>query len=428
MRLLPCPASLFGRWSTATQNQADLMLLAAARLRQRAWSLAPLLLPGLLLYLALRPPLALLHELVVLLAADGLVALGNGATRLAAAGSLPFDPVYTGTLFFIIADVDVLGIAVAPPAGDLLRSLWPRLFTTPDLLVDGAFASAVIGPGASVMAHGVAALSGNVLMLALGLLLVRLGRPVGRPVAHRHNPTPANDDNDDNVGAAPPAQNTVWLSVRRRLTRRWLTVVGALVQAHMLVNHLAARPASLADLEAAGLTYGFSVLFSGPATERPRLSALLGPLPDPVRDGLLIVLATGLAYLLAGTLVYGAGCVWRLLRRARSAQPAGAARPPRGGPIRLVPARTALPAFAFIVAASPLGTLAEASSRLLDDQAPTQPAFVTAAPTAPDSVAPFIAAPTPTMVEQSRPVASPTADRSTPTDLDLSRPAPSASI
>lgn len=441
MRLLSFSASLFGRLSTATQTRAELMLLAAARmlpgrglagpwlglrawLSQRARALAPLLLPGLVLYLALRPLLALLHELVVLLAADGLVLLGNGAARLASVGPLPFDPVYTRTLCFIIADVDVLGIAVAPPVGDLLRSLWPRLFTTPDLLADGAFASAVIGPGASVMARGVAVLSGDVLMLGLGLLLVQLGRPTGGPVGHRRTPLSANDG----AGEAPPAQNTVWRSIRRRLSRGWLTVIGALVQAHVLINHLAARPASLADFEAAGLIYGFSVLFSGPATERPRLSALLGLLPDPLRDGLLVVIVTCLAYLLAGILLYSSVCVWRLLRRARPAQATGAVRLPRRGPIRLVLARSGLPAFAFMVAASPLGTLAEASSRSLDDQVLTQPAFVTTAPTPPDQVMPSIVAPAPTTVEQSRPAASPTADRSTPPGLDLSRPTPSASI
>jgi hypothetical protein len=436
VRLVSYSAALFGRLSTANQTRAELMLLAAlrmppgrwlslrARLSQWAQAVAPLLLPGLVLYLALRPLLALLHELVVLLTADALVLLGNSAARLASARPLPFDPVYTSTLFFIIADVDVLGIAVAAPVGDLLRSLWPGLFTTPDLLADGAFASAVIGPGASVVARGVAALSGDVLMLGLGLLLVQLGRPAVRPIAHWHNPLPAHDG----AGEAPRARNTVWLLVHRHLTRGWLTVIGALVQAHVLVNHLAAQPASLADLEAAGLTYGVSVLFSGPATERPRLSALLESLPDPLRDGLSVLMVTCLAYLLAGTLLYGSGCIWRLLRRARFAQATGATRPPRRSPIRLALARTGLPAFALIVAASPLGTLAEASSRLLDDQALTQPAFVTDAPTLPDSVTPSIVAPSPTTVEQSRPAASPTAGRSIPSGLDLSRPAPSASI
>jgi hypothetical protein len=60
-----------------------------ARLSQWAQAVAPLLLPGLVLYLALRPLLALLHELVVLLTADALVLLGTSAARLASARPLP---------------------------------------------------------------------------------------------------------------------------------------------------------------------------------------------------------------------------------------------------------------------------------------------------------------------------------------------------
>lgn len=311
------------------------------RARTAAAAIGPALLFGTSIYLFARPALALFHELFVFFAASLLSGLGALGAAAVVNGQLPLDPVYTGTMFLMLADVQVTAVVVAPPLGDVLHGAWPSLFGAPDLVADGAWASALVQPGASVIARGLVMLATNVLFLSIGLLL---------------------------VGVGLASALTSGLADGRERGRRWLAVFGTLLQSDVIVNQLVEEPVSLVDLEATGLTYGFSVLFTGPAAERPRLSVLLSSLPDPVRDGVLALGAVGLAYGLALALICIPLLIWRLpaalraLANWRRLRPSHRARPVLP---KLSAARIGVSLFSLALVASPVGSLAEASSRYL---------------------------------------------------------------
>ena len=126
-------------------------------------------------YVLARPFLELLHEVVIVVAAALLGASAPFLARAAESGLAPFDPVYTGAMFRMLSDIETAGLAVPQPFGQLPHQIWPRLFASPELLAGGAGFSAVIEPGASVLARGVASLSGDVFLLALGLALMKAG-------------------------------------------------------------------------------------------------------------------------------------------------------------------------------------------------------------------------------------------------------------
>jgi hypothetical protein len=305
----------------------------------------PPLLLGTTVYLLARPALALLHELAVFAAAGLLGHLASLGALAVASGQIPLDPVYTGTMFLMLSDVQVAAVAVAPPLGDVLHAAWPGLFGDPALLAEGAWASALIQPGSSVIARGLLVAASNGLFVAVGLLLLRAG-----------------------LAGADFGQDS-----SRPAGRRWLAVFGMLLQSDVIVNQLLEEPVPLADLEATGLTYGFSVLFAGSAADRPRLSAVFLSLPGPVRDGLLASVVVGLVYTLAVVLICAILMVWRLsaaFATMRGSRWIGQPILQRPSLPKLSAVRLGVPLFALTLVASPLGSLAEASSRYL--QAPPE--------------------------------------------------------
>ena len=303
---------------------------------------------GALLFVLLSPLLAVLHELVVLLAALALRQAGQLGMLIVADGWLPFDPVYTGMLFYILRDIEAAGLAVASPVGLTLHALLPGLFVKPELVAGGALVSAVIQPGASALSRGLAGLQADAALIGLGLLLVRSARPA---------------------------------ALRGRLTGVSLLVVGAMVQADLVFGRLRGGAPSLGELEATGLTYGLSVLFTGPAPERPRVTALLAGLPPELRDLVLALGGLALVYLLAAAwcfaLIAVAAAFCRRRRASRGGSPdapvaVNSARPalgPLGAP--------ALAALAIALAVSPAGALVEAETNYLalpaHDEAATLP-------------------------------------------------------
>ena len=343
----------------------------AGLLRRGLNRFGPSLLLGTLVFLISSPLLALLHELLVLGTARLLNWLGSSGARLSVEGAIPLDPVYTGTLFLLLADIQVTGLAVVWPLGAALHAVAPGLFAPPELLPSGALLGAVIQPGASVLARSLVDLVGDVALLALGIGLVWAGR------------RPAGLSRRLQLGAGP----------------HWLLVFGALLQAQVVVQYLADDTLSIRDLEATGLTYGFSVLFTGPAAERPRLSALLLALPAPARTGVLTSVSIGVGYLLALSLTVGPWLLWRLPGLARRLAGWSGPRPSRRAALARRPllAASGLAAFALGVALSPLGSFAEANSNYL---APTPTAaqsvsalVVPTSPPAPTATAPSAAQP-----------------------------------
>jgi hypothetical protein len=256
----------------------------------------------------------------------------------------PLDPVYTLALIQFAGEIQARGVAVAAPLGGLLHSLSPDLFAEPDL-AGGAWASAVLEPGATVVARGLASFGANLALLGAGLALFLLGLTSRRP---------------------------------------WLVVCGALQQVQVLFHHFLDDRFSLRDLEAAGLPFALSALLSDPNQRAPWFTNRLAELPAPLVSGLGGLLLAGLAYLLAGPLLLGALAVWGWLDRLR------------GRPVRsLRAAQTGLPAGpltalgcgVLLVGLSPLGALAQGETRLLDEPS------VEAASLAPERSAPALSSP-----------------------------------
>ncbi len=124
---------------------------------------------------ALWPLVSLFHEMIVVAAAN----LLSYAARLPLVVTLleiaPVDRVYTSVAISTIGNITALGVAVQPPLGVRLHEFLPQLFAEPELVVGGAWTSAVIASGSSLVARLLAeALSGAALVF-VGICLVYWG-------------------------------------------------------------------------------------------------------------------------------------------------------------------------------------------------------------------------------------------------------------
>jgi hypothetical protein len=201
----------------------------------------------------------------------------------------------------------------------------PGLFVAPELSA-GAWASAVLEPGATALARGLVGFSADAVMLGLAVALFRLGRH-GRP---------------------------------------WLAVLGALQQAHLVLYHFAEVELSLRDLEAAGLPFAASALFSDAAGRAPWFTNELARLPRPAVSLAAGLLAAVAAYLLVVALLGLARLVRAARRRLR-----GGSRALAVGAVRPSWARAATYALVVLgLALSPLGAVAEGDTRVLPDSGP----------------------------------------------------------
>jgi hypothetical protein len=131
------------------------------------------------------------------------------------------DPVYTGAALTSLGSAQPEGLAVAAPLGALLHALNSDVFTPPELARSGAFVSAVVVPGASLMGKAVASFGGDVVVLSLGLALM-------------------------------------WWSARRT----WLLLIGVLAQAEVVLGHVLRLQVDVHQLEASGVPLVLGVLFS----------------------------------------------------------------------------------------------------------------------------------------------------------------------
>jgi hypothetical protein len=233
------------------------MLLSASlrawwpRLRMIAW----MILCGTAAYAALAPILAVLHELIVLGTAH---LIGDLAWYAATGGllrALPLDPIYTSAMLLTIGGIEPRGLALALSLGQTLHEHWPLLFQSPELLAPGAWASAVVAPGSTIISRWLCGIIADATLVLLGLLAIRQARP-GRP---------------------------------------WLLIAGATIQAHVVVAHLIDAPPALADVEAAGIPFAVAMIFSGDVQAGPRLAETLESLADPVQNVVLGLGMTALA-------------------------------------------------------------------------------------------------------------------------------------
>jgi hypothetical protein len=288
---------------------------------------------GLLAYLLARPLFALTHELLVV----GLAGVLRTATMAdlwpQLVGRLPLDPIYTLAMVRFTGEISASGVAIAEPLGGVLSAAAPGLFVAPAFTA-GAWASAVLEPGATAAARGLVAFGADLIMLVLAVALVRLGLR-GRP---------------------------------------WLAVLGALQQAHLVVHHFLDGQVSLRDVEAAGLPFAASTLFSNASERAPWFTNELARLHQSV-----VSLAAGLLMAIVAYLLVGAFFGLARLAAAAGRRLQGNARPFAVGAVRPGWARAG--GYAVIVLAlalSPLGVVAEAATRVLPDEAPAGPSLATA--------------------------------------------------
>ncbi|MGE3908650.1 MAG: hypothetical protein AB7K36_04830 [Chloroflexota bacterium] len=310
---------------------------SSAQIRRLAWTTAL----GVGIYGILAPVLAVVHELIVLATAH---LIGDLAWEMASGGllrALPFDPIYTSAMLLTLGGIEPRGLALAPPIGAWLHEHWSAFFQAPALVAPLAWASAIVAPGSTIISRWLCGIVADSALVAFGLLAMKLGRD----------------------------------------GRRWLVIVGAIVQAHVVVTHLIDAPPLLAEVEAAGIPFAVAMIFSGDVQAGPRLAVQLEAMADPLRNTILGLVFVALAY------VPVLGC-WALYRSIgalfrQTGQPTtdrwlwlrGLTRQLRGWPaynlrsLELYPARIgrliALTALSLAVAVSPLGDLADAQTHFL---------------------------------------------------------------
>jgi hypothetical protein len=278
------------------------------------------------LFLALRPVFGVLHEATVLALSCLLRAATDSDLWPRLIALLPLDPVYTLAFVRFAGEIEPRGLALAGWPGSALAAWLPGIFADPAHAAAGAWASAVLAPGATVVARALVGLGADVVLLAVGLGLWRVGL--------RHRP--------------------------------WLAVCGGLQIAHVGLFHLLTVKVSLRDLEAAGLPFAVSALQSSADNRAPWFTVKLAEAPPSLVSAIAGALALVVALGLAWVLVAAAGV---LVRRPR--------------PVFLdTHRRWPLVACTLVLALTPVGTFAEASTTVLASQV-ADPGLATAPIAAP---------------------------------------------
>ncbi|HEX3247162.1 MAG TPA: hypothetical protein VHX16_17290 [Chloroflexota bacterium] len=282
---------------------------------------------GLIVYLLARPALSLIHELAILGATGLFNQIHHERLGSLLVQHLPADPIYTGAVAALLSDVDAVGLALTGPIGSVLHSHWPAFFLDPDLAQDGAFVSALILPGSTMVARGLSFLLADVVVLAVGW--------------------------------------AVWLwatSGPRSAPRLALALGAAVQQLHVVIYHHLVNRVALQDLESLGVPFALSALQRGAPQDRPRVTAWLVSVPTPITETVVNMLAATIAVTLSLLLVVALRWAWRRavqLLRSKS-QPAGPAWDPSLKSIRHL-----LWVPALLVAASPVGAVLDADSRVI---------------------------------------------------------------
>lgn len=288
---------------------------------------------GLALFLLARPFLAVLHAAALLGLAGLLRALSAAPFWPGLIALLPVDPVYTLAVIGFAGEVEPRGLALGGPLGGLLAAWWPALFADPSLAAPGAWASAVLAPGATVLASGLAGFGADLALLSLGLGLWRVGCS----------------------------------------GRLWLAVCGGLQVAHVALFHLLDARLSLQDLEAAGLPFAISTLVSPAESRAPWFTARLAELPAPLVSIGAGAILVAVALVLARLLVRVAEALVLRLRRTQ--------------PLSAPAQRTSslLLAGSLLLAVSPAGSFAAAETTVLPESGASAAGLTPASPGRPGS-------------------------------------------
>lgn len=259
-------------------------------------------------YLIAGPLLAAAHQGLLAVFALALAAGGRLATELLP--ELPVDPVYGGAAIHVLSGITVRGLAIAGQLGEALHAALPTVFVPPSFVADGAVASAVLEPGGTLAARGVALVAASVASLAVAIWVARW------------SPAPS-----------------------------WLVVVATAFQLHLLLEQVVEEGPTLRELEAGGLPFLFAALAPvDEAGQRPFLTGQFDQLPDWAVSTMAGLLAAAATYGLA----FGAARVVARYWRAHSRLPSAAAALPSRS------LRAGLPgALAVLLVATPIGAIAD---------------------------------------------------------------------
>ena len=124
------------------------------------------------LCLLLTPIITLIHQIATLTIAGFLQAIGHWGLFSHLAVATSFDPVYSSVMDKTLGNIEVQGIAIASPLGDVLHKLASGLFAAPDQVAGGALVTPIVSNGASLLALTLAEAGGEVFFIALGLALL----------------------------------------------------------------------------------------------------------------------------------------------------------------------------------------------------------------------------------------------------------------
>ncbi len=212
--------------------------------------------------LLLAPLLPLMQQGIFLSLAMSLRAMGRSLVFKNMFVELGGDPVYASVLNRTLGNIDPRGLAVAGPAGNLLHQIAPQAFASPEKVAAGAWATALLGNGASLLASALAAIGAEVILVVIGLVLLWAGLRIGR--------------------------------VNARAGSMLLLLIGLMLQARGIQGLLSLR-FSVEDVEIMGLSHVFTKIIPMDADSYSQMMA--GP---------LMALITGLLPMLPIIVLYGA--------------------------------------------------------------------------------------------------------------------------
>ncbi len=181
--------------------------------------------PLLGLYLIVRPLLSLVVQSAVAIAGSLLDHIDSLEPALLQLSFLPIDKIYASVTLRVLGNVQVVGIGVAGNLGMWLHNLAPQVFTDPPLVAQGAWVSAILVSGSSVLAVFASRVFARLALFSAGAIIAQ-----------------------STIGADQP-----WFLGHHLPRRRLPFLLGILIQAESLAG-LAVLGATLseADLEVMG--------------------------------------------------------------------------------------------------------------------------------------------------------------------------------
>ncbi|MDP2659329.1 MAG: hypothetical protein Q8R28_01185, partial [Dehalococcoidia bacterium] len=148
--------------------------MPAWRISRPAWLLrsALITLPACLL---LAPLLSIVHQTLILVVAASLQAVSLSLLIKNALIQAGFDPIYASVLNRTLGNIEARGMALADPLGGWLHQLVPQFFASPDQVVPGAWATALMGDGVSLLSSAIATIGAETILIAMGMTLFWIG-------------------------------------------------------------------------------------------------------------------------------------------------------------------------------------------------------------------------------------------------------------